>query len=116
MRPHIRALDRAEAAGGRAIDLEPLLGAWLNYDTNSAGPRRLWISRRSSRLVVSTPHLSDVDGAAFTAGVTATRAVGFLAHADGMLLAAYLNKRLLVVDTYTRGPVNTFRRDHFYPL
>jgi hypothetical protein len=115
MRRHIRALDRADG-GGRPVDVEPLLGAWLNYDIRSAGPHRLWISRRARRLVISTPQLSDVDGAAFAAGAAATQAVGFLAHADGMLLAAYLNKRLLVVDSYTRGPANTFRRDHFYPL
>jgi len=116
MSRHIRALDRAETPAGQAIDVEPLLGAWLNYDVHSAGPRRLWISRRAARLVISTPHLSDVDCSAFAAGVSETRAVGFLAYADGMLLAAYLNKRLLVVDSYTRGPANTFRRDHFYPL
>jgi hypothetical protein len=120
MNRHIRALDRAEdraeVLAAQPVDVDPLLGAWLNYDIHAAGPHRLWISRRGARLVISTPQLSDVDGSAFTAGVTETRAVGFLAYADGMLLAAYLNKRLLVVDSYTRGPADTFRRDHFYPL
>lgn len=118
---HIRALDLADidvVAGhaGRPIDVGPLVGAWLNYDTDSVGPRRLTISRRDGRLVLDSPEWSEVDGAAFAADAGAHEAVGFLARADRLLLAGYLNKRLLVVDCYTRGSAHHFRRDHFYPL
>ncbi len=39
-------------------------------------------------------------------------AIAFLAGNGRVLLAAYLNKRLLVVDCHAD---NHFRRDHFYP-
>jgi len=105
---HIRAHDKAAPPG--PIDVEPLLGRWRNYDTTS-GPQRLEIRRRLSGLVVDAPEWSEVDGAAF-AGPGTSAAVAFLAHDDRVLLAAYLNKRLLVVDCYAD---NHFRRDHFYP-
>jgi hypothetical protein len=111
---HTRSCDVADAPTIRPVDVEPLVGAWLNYDTTSVGPQRLRISRRSSALVIEAPGWSEVDGAAFAAGAAGDEAVGFLARTDHGLLAAYLNKRLLVVDFYTRGPVNHFRRDHFY--
>ena len=105
---HIRALDRAAPAG--PINLEPLLGHWRNYDT-SAAPQQLDIRPCSLRLVVEAPEWSEVDGVAF-AGPGVPQAVAFLAQNDHVLLAAYLNKRLLVVDCYAD---NRFRRDHFYP-
>jgi hypothetical protein len=113
-----------------AIDLRPLLGAWQSYDNDTAGILRIEITTRKGELVLTphssgTPDWGDVAAAPFAIGVAGDEAVGFLAECQRgparILLAAYLNKRLLVVDTYTRftdtvGGANHFQRDHLYTV
>jgi hypothetical protein len=90
--------------------LEPLLGHWRNYDA-TASPQHLEIRPGASGVVIDAPEWSEVDGRAFAAP-GGSPAIAFLAGNGRVLLAAYLNKRLLVVDCYAD---NHFRRDHFYP-
>jgi hypothetical protein len=113
------------------IDLRPLLGGWVNYDRTSTGIQRLDIDDWEGTPVVRAfgagqPDPIDwgeVAGAAFTDGVDGHHAVAFTAgyHLDfaHVLLAGYLNKRLLVVDAYSTftdnsGRASYFQRDHLY--
>lgn len=115
----------------RRVDLAPLLGGWLNYDATATGIARVDIGDRNGALTVRAfgangPEPVDwgeAFGAAYSGGVGDTEAIGFTAdHNTGfarVLLAAYLNKRLLVIDAYTiftdeSGRANYFQRDHFY--
>jgi hypothetical protein len=130
-----RARDRLEGAGPRpavpVVDLSPLTGAWVNFDAGSTGILRLEIGDRDGGLGVrvwgtGSPSPSDwgeAVGDAFTDGVGLCSAVAFRAGYDlgfaRVLLACYLNKRLLVVDAYTlfqdgSGRSPYFQRDHFY--
>jgi hypothetical protein len=137
---------RVEAAGAAAIvDPSPLVGAWESFDPATRGLVRVEIGSRGGRLLVRAFGAADperdlqrvpawpreaapadwgeVAGAAFADGVDGTAAVGFTAvyrfgFMDAML-AAYLNRRLLVVDTYAvfhdgSGRPAYFARDHFY--
>src|SRR5436309_2752262 len=97
---HVCAADLRDAQRpARDLELAPLLGVW--HATDRANPG----------VVVDAPEWSEVDGRAFAAP-GGSPAIAFLAGNGRVLLAAYLNKRLLVVDCYTD---NHFRRDHFYP-
>lgn len=129
-----RARDRSDTVGigpAPAIDLEPLLGGWVNYNTRSTGIIRLEMSDRGGAPTVrvfgaglSAPiDWGEVACAMFANGVDRHEAVGFTASYElgfaHVLLAGYLNKRLLVVDAYSiftdgSGRANYFQRDHFY--
>ena len=129
-----RVRDRAPAGGSRRllpIDLRPLLGGWVNYNERSTGIDRVYVDDWEGTPTVrvfgaSRPAPIDwgeVAGAAFADGVGGHQAVGFTATYDvefaRVLLAGYLNKRLLVVDAYSMftdasGRANYFQRDHFY--
>lgn len=115
----------------RPVDLAPLTGLWVNFDAASTGIHHLEIADRSGRLTVRTwgtgapaPHdWGEVEAEPFTDGVALQTAVAFRAeYAVGfarVMLACYLNKRLLVVDAYTvfqdgSGRSPYFQRDHFY--
>jgi hypothetical protein len=121
----------AATDGSGEIDLRPLLGAWRSYDNDTTGILRVDIASRDGKLIVA-PHSfgisvdwGEIAAAAFAIDVTGHEAVGFLAECQRgpvtVLLAAYLNKRLLVVDTYTRftdtvSGANHFQRDHLYTV
>jgi hypothetical protein len=112
------------------IDASPLLGTWINMDVTSGGIVKIVLSGEGGATKVRafgacSPELCDwgeANAAAYSIGVGSKAAVGFEAVYDfgfmETLLAAYLNKRLLVVDSY-----NTFKdgsnrsryffRDHF---
>jgi len=129
-----RVRDRLPASGMRGvlpIDLRPLLGGWVNYNEDSTGINRLYVDDWEGTPTIrvfgaSRPAPIDwgeVAAAAFADGVGGHEAVGFMARYDlefaQVLLAAYLNKRLLVVDAYSTfadssGRANYFQRDHFY--
>jgi hypothetical protein len=127
-----RAYDRLTGARAPVINLRPLLGAWVNYDQQTTGILGLRISDQHGQLAVRVagawePNPMDwgvAPGAAFSAGVTSAEATGFTAQyripdVMDVLLAVYLNKRLLVVDAYTTftdnsGRANYFQRDHLY--
>ena len=116
----------------KAVDPSPLVGTW--HSTNQA-------TRGIVKLILSNPNGSgftvrafgawdsspidwgEVEGAAFADGVGFSAGVGFKAFYDfgfmQTILAAYLNKRILVVDAYNTfrdgsGRLNYFSRDHFY--
>jgi hypothetical protein len=113
------------------IDAAPLLGTWVSFAAATGGLARVVVASRDGQLRVrafggfpAAPRdWGEVAGAAFAEGVDAAAAVGFLAtYRFGFLdamVAAYLNKRLLVVDTYNvfrdgSGRSPYFARDHFY--
>jgi hypothetical protein len=118
----------------RAIDPAPLVGTWVNFDRASRGMARLVISANDGGMTVhafgaGSPDPVDwgeVSGAPFADGVGLDAGVAFTAAYEfpgiSVTLACYLNKRLLVVDAYTRfdprddggGRAGYFARDHFY--
>jgi hypothetical protein len=117
-----------------AIDPAPLVGTWENFDRASRGMARLVISADNRGMTVrafgaGAPDPVDwgeVPGAPFADGVALDAGVAFTAAYEfpgmSVTLACYLNKRLLVVDAYTRfepqadggGRAGYFARDHFY--
>jgi len=113
------------------LDPTPLLGWWVNFETASRGVRELHVTRSGKGLLVritgagpDTPiDWGEAPAEPFSDGVDLRAAVAFSAHYDfgylRTLVAAYLNKRLLVVDTYNTfhdgsGRSGYFARDHFY--
>lgn len=140
--------DRGEAAHRTAaptpaIDPSPLVGTWVSFDAATRGLVRVVVSLRGGRLAVrafgaSSPAPQDwgeAEGDAFAGGVDrvgggggvdgvgGAAAVAFTARFRfgfvDALLAAYLNRRLLVVDCYSvfgdgSGRSSYFSRDHFY--
>jgi hypothetical protein len=131
-RPAITTVDMTvNMAIDRAVDLAPLLGSWVNFDAGSTGLVRVETAQREGALAVrafgaGTEGPSDwgeIPCDVFTDGVGLRTAVAFTALYDlgfaRVRLAAYLNKRLLVVDAYSMfhdgsGRSPSFQRDHFY--
>lgn len=130
-----RANDLPDASArpnsGAQIDPAPLVGTWHSTNKATRGIIKLILAERNGVLTVqafgaweSTPiDWGEAQGEAFAGGVGLGDGVGFKAFYDfGFLqtvMAAYLNKRILVVDTYntfkdTSGRFNYFFRDHFY--
>jgi hypothetical protein len=116
---------------GLAVDLAPLSGDWINFDAGTTGLVRVEVAPRAGALAVrafgadteGACDWGEVAGDAFTDGVGLRTAVAFTALYDlgfaRVRLAAYLNKRLLVVDAYGTfhdgsGRSPYFQRDHFY--
>jgi hypothetical protein len=126
-----------------AVDPSPLLGTWVSFDAATRGLVRVVVARRGGRLTVrafgaSSPAPQDwgeavgdafaggvdrVDGVDGVDGVGGAAAVAFTARYRfgfvDVLVAAYLNRRLLVVDCYSvfgdgSGRSSYFSRDHFY--
>lgn len=133
--PVSRARDRPGPGGPRSasapVDHAPLLGRWVNFDPATTGIVHLEIALRDGRLAVRvwgagspTPHdWGEAVGEAFTDGVDLQAAVAFRATCElgfaRVMLACYLNQRLLVVDAYSSftdgsGRSAYFQRDHFY--
>jgi hypothetical protein len=132
--------DAAAGSAARAVDPSPLVGTWVSFDAATRGLVRVVVARRGGRLAVrafgaSSPAPRDwgeAEGDAFAGGVDGVGgadrvggvgAVGFTARYRfgfvDVLLAAYLNRRLLVVDCYSvfgdgSGRSSYFSRDHFY--
>ena len=128
-----RAMDLHNGAAEvrHAIDFSPIAGTWINFDRQTRGTLRVIVTGGNDGLQVHilgacSPEPCDwgaVPASAFAESVSADRAVGFRAFYDfGFLetmVAAYLNQRLLVVDTYNQfrdgsGRSPYFLRDHFY--
>jgi hypothetical protein len=116
---------------GATIDLSPLVGTWHSTNKATRGIIRLVLSDNNGVLKLHSFGASDsspidwgaVQSQAFALGVGLAESAGFKAFYDfGFLqtvVAAYLNKRILVVDTYNTfmdgsGRCNYFLRDHFY--
>lgn len=127
-----RGFDVPTAPPVQAVDPGSLIGTWLNYDASSSGIARLEISGDDAcelgvRIFgVDSPVPRDwgvLRGEAFAAGVQGGLASGLRAQGDfgfmEVLVVAYLNLRLLVVDTYNifrdgSGRAPYFMRDHFF--
>ena len=125
--PESAARVRTEAA----VDPSPLLGTWLSTNRATRGIVKLVLSEAGGDFNVraygacepSPVEWGPVVGATFAGGAGLASAVGFRAFYEfGFMqttLAAYLNKRILVVDAYNTfkdgtGRRNYFSRDHFY--
>jgi len=132
--------DAAAGSAAPAVDPSPLVGTWVSFDAATRGLVRVVVALRGGRLAVrafgaSSPAPRDwgeAEGDAFAGGVDGVGgadrvggvgAVAFTARYRfgfvDTLLAAYLNRRLLVVDCYSvfgdgSGRSSYFSRDHFY--
>ena len=135
---------RTDVDGAALVDPSPLVGSWVSFDAATRGLVRVEVVSRGGQLQVRAFGAADPErdlqgvagprtappadwgeaaGAAFADGVDGSAAVGFTAayrfgFMDAML-AAYLNRRLLVVDAYQvfhdgGGRSSCFARDHFY--
>jgi hypothetical protein len=113
------------------IDLAPLVGTWVNVDPQATGIARVEIADREGALAVRVFGLrepvdwGEVVADAFSDGVTSQAAVGFVARYEfgslNVLLDAYVDKRLLVVEAYSAftgsGRRSGYlRREHFRVL
>jgi hypothetical protein len=105
------------------IDPSTLLGEWINYDTTSRNIALLTISRRSDDVLLRIDDWGETTALPFSLTTAGGEAAAFRAAYDfgfaRIAILAYLNKRLLVVDTYTTfhddsGRSNYFVRDHFW--
>jgi hypothetical protein len=110
------------------IDPAPLLGDWINYDTSSRNIAGLTIARSGEAIILCITGAPDIDWgeislAAFSLTTAGGEAVAFRAAYDfgfaRIAVLGYLNKRLLVVDSYTTfhddsGRSSYFGRDHFW--
>jgi len=130
MAPVTRMRDGLVARRFRPTDIRSLLGVWVNYDGASSGICRIeigdWENIPTVRVFGAARPVpvdwGEVAGAAFTDG-TGTGAVAFDASYDfghlTVLLAGCLEKRLLMVDTFSTftdssGRANYYQRDRFY--
>ena len=121
----------AQSNKGVTISLEALTGTWTSTNKETRGIIKLILLDHQGSLIVrffgagvSSPiDWGTTEGQAFALSVGTTDSVGFRALYDfGFLqtyVAAYLNKRILVVDTYNMFKDNSkrfnyFMRDHFY--
>lgn len=131
---YTRTMDRPRRGAGSgavSIDPSPLTGTWLNFHGGSGGIIKLDLASQGRRLLVrvygacqtSPCEWGEVEGGLFAADVDSSMAVGFKAFYNfefmEVLLAAYLNTRLLVVDSYNTfkdgsGRASYFLRDHFH--
>jgi len=128
---HFDRPEGGESLNARRIDNAPLAGTWVNYDKATRGVVRVVITEADGALVVRAYGACEQEpcdwgearGEAFASGVEEQEAVGFKSFYDfGFMetfLAAYLNKRLLVLDSYNvfkdgSGRSRYFFRDHFY--
>ena len=132
---YTRARDQLEAEIAKRPDRivlsSPLVGRWVNTDKGTRGIVQLVLSAKDGLLIVQafgacSPIACDwgeVEGAVYSSGVDSELAVGFKASYDFQfmetMLAAYLNKRILVVDSYNTfkdGSLRSryFSRDHFH--
>lgn len=131
--PYSRVLDqlRSQPAAEVTLDLAPLVGVWVSTDKNTPGIARIQVNAEAGQLRLRVfcggsaklPDWGEASAAAFAIDPASKQAVGFRAHYDfgssKAMLAAYLNKRILVVDAYKdlrdeSGHARCFRRDHFY--
>jgi len=131
---YTRNRDRSSLAVGQnnaLVEPSDLVGSWVNTDKSTGGIVRLILTDVDGTLMIRTFGASDpqprdwgeVKTSIYSIGVDSNKAVGFKAHYDfqfmDTVLAAYLNKRILVVDSYNTfkdesGRPRYFRRDHFH--
>lgn len=118
-------------SSGVSVSPATLVGTWHSTNRATRGIIRLVLSEANGIFTVRTfgaGESSEIDwgtvpSQAFAEDIAGTGGVAFRAYYDLVflkaLVAAYLNKRILVVDTYTTfndnsARSNYFFRDHFY--
>lgn len=118
-------------AGRATINPASLIGIWHSTNSETRGIIKLVLSEQQGALTMQAFGAGEsgevdwgtIQGQAFAAHVGGEEGVAFRALYDfGFLrtvIAAYLNKRILVVDTYNTfkddsARSNYFFRDHFY--
>jgi hypothetical protein len=128
----VRAREHAAGPAVPRVDHTPLLGTWINFDTQTTGITRVVLSDRGGDLflrVFGAGEPEDVDwgeapATAFSEDIRSAEAVAFTAEYDlgfeRVSLAGYVNRRLLTVEpgtTFTdgNGRVPYFTRAHLYP-
>jgi hypothetical protein len=132
---YTRARDRSASEAGRThpafVEPSDLVGDWVNTDKATRGIVRLVLTDVNGTLKVRAfgacnlepCDWGEVKTSIHSIGVDSQRAVGFKAYYDFQfmetMLAAYLNKRILVVDSYNTfkdqsGRPRYFWRDHFH--
>jgi hypothetical protein len=131
---YTRARDQITDTARQACDIilpSALVGDWVNTDRATRGIVRLVLSSLDGEFKVQAfgacqPKACDwgvVKGEIYSEGVHSELAVGFQAFYEFQfmetMLAAYLNKRILVVDSYNTfkdgsGRSSYFSRDHFH--
>jgi hypothetical protein len=132
---YTRARDRSASGAGRTqpapVEPSELVGDWVNTDKATRGIVRLVLTNVNGALMIRAfgacnkepCDWGEVKTSIYSLGVDSQRAVGFKASYDFQfmetLLAAYLNKRILVVDSYNTfkdesGRLRYFWRDHFH--
>ena len=122
---------QAARASAASVDPSALVGTWVSTNRATRGIVKLILAHKEGRFTVQAfgalPDAANdwgaVEALAFAGGVELRDGVSFKAFYDfGFMetaLAAYLNKRILVVDSYNTfkddsGRCNYFFRDHFY--
>lgn len=122
--------DHAVAPDG-PLELAPLLGPWHATDVDTTGIMRLELREQVGKLLVrafgadeiESRDWGEVEGTRYGERVTATDAVAFAATFDfGFLitiLTGYLNRGVLVVDTFNTftdhsGRASYFSREFFH--
>jgi hypothetical protein len=113
------------------VEPSQLVGSWVNTNKSTGGIVRLILTEVDGTLMIRAFGASDpqpcdwgeVETSIYSIGVDSNKAVGFKALYDfrfmETVLAAYLNKRILVVDSYNTfkdesGRPRYFWRDHFH--
>ena len=122
---------QAERPSAASVDPSALVGAWVSTNRATRGIIKLILAHTEGRFTVqafgalpdAANDWGEVEACAFAGGIELRDGIGFKAFYDfGFMetaLAAYLNKRILVVDSYNTfkddsGRCNYFFRDHFY--
>ena len=120
-----------EQTGGGSVDPSPLVGTWLSTDKKTRGIAKLILSQRDGALKVQAfgacePAPCDwgeVEGTAFSSGVSSPEAMAFTAFYDfGFMetsLAVYLKGGILVLDSFNAfkdgsGRSNYFSREFYH--
>jgi hypothetical protein len=126
-----RLSDETAPGGAMAVDAEPLVGTWLNTDKKTRGIVRLFLTLNGGALKVRAFGACDpapcdwgeVQGAAFSSGVSSNEGMAFTALFDfgfmETLLAVYLKGGILVLDSFNTfnddsGRANYFSREFFH--
>lgn len=113
------------ATGKGPVDPAPLAGTWLNTDKKSRGIAKLVLTLNDGALMVRAfgacdPEFRDwgeVEGAAFSNGVSSTEGMAFTAlFSFGFMetqLAVYLKGGILVLDSFNTFNDNSGRSNYF---
>ena len=117
--------------GGGPVDPSPLIGTWFSTDKKTRGITKLILSQRDGVLKVhafgacepAPCDWGEVEGAAFSSGVSSSEGMAFTAFYDfGFMetsLAVYFKGGILVLDSFNAfkdgsGRSNYFSREFYH--